>query len=191
MHSKDFDDQTGCKPRLIWVFAGCTSFCWFCSAPSHFVLLVSSFRWSTDGSRLKREAGSQRKYHRNLKNLTQIFSEPYTSSVPLAVSGWWLVMCGWWFAVSLKPASCTITRNKAYITLYSCPTMGLPVKLQRMLRASESVQTKHWQPKNCCYYPYMSHIMRKPVYAICEQQSHKSACTSVQSDQHLCCSLPG
>ena len=29
--------------------------------------------------------------------------------------------------------------------------------------------------------------MRKPVYAICEQQRHRSA----QSDQHLCCSLPG
>ena len=27
-HSKDFD-QTGQISRLIWVFAGCTSFCWF------------------------------------------------------------------------------------------------------------------------------------------------------------------
>ena len=33
--------------------------------------------------------------------------------------------------------------------------------------------------------------MRKPVYAICKQQRHKSACTSLQSDQRLCCSLPG
>ena len=32
--------------------------------------------------------------------------------------------------------------------------------------------------------------MRKPVYAICEQQRHRSACTSAQSDQHLCCLLP-
>ena len=29
----------------------------------------------------------------------------------------------------------------------------------------------------------------KPVYAVCEQQRHRSACASVQSDQHLCCSL--
>ena len=36
----------------------------------------------------------------------------------------------------------------------------------------------------------MSHIMRKPVYAICKQQRHRSACTFAQSDQHLCCSLP-
>ena len=27
------------------------------------------------------------------------------------------------------------------------------------------------------------------VYAICEQQRHRSACTSAQSDQRLCCSL--
>ena len=37
----------------------------------------------------------------------------------------------------------------------------------------------------------MSHVMRKPVYAICEQQRRRSACASVQSDQRLCCSLPG
>ena len=27
-------------------------------------------------------------------------------------------------------------------------------------------------------------------YAICEQQRHRSACASAQSDLHLCCSLP-
>ena len=32
--------------------------------------------------------------------------------------------------------------------------------------------------------------MRKPVYAICEQQRRSSACSSAQFDQHLCCSLP-
>ena len=31
VHSEDSDAQTG-PPRLIWVFAGCTSFCWFCRA---------------------------------------------------------------------------------------------------------------------------------------------------------------
>ena len=30
--------------------------------------------------------------------------------------------------------------------------------------------------------------MRKPVYAICEQQRHRSACASAQSDQRFCCS---
>ena len=29
--------------------------------------------------------------------------------------------------------------------------------------------------------------MRKPVYAICEQQRRRSACASAQSDQRLCC----
>ena len=32
--------------------------------------------------------------------------------------------------------------------------------------------------------------MRKPVYAICEQQRRRSACASAQSDQRLCYSLP-
>ena len=39
------------------------------------------------------------------------------------------------------------------------------------------------------YYSDLSH-MRKPVYAICEQQMRRSACASAQSDQRLCCSLP-
>ena len=38
---------------------------------------------------------------------------------------------------------------------------------------------------------YLSHVMRKTVYAICEQQRRRSACASAQSDQRLCCSLPG
>ena len=37
----------------------------------------------------------------------------------------------------------------------------------------------------------LSHILRKPVFAICKQQRRRSACAPVQSDQHLCCSLPG
>ena len=32
--------------------------------------------------------------------------------------------------------------------------------------------------------------MKKPVYAICEQQRRRSACDSAQSDQRLCCSPP-
>ena len=39
------------------------------------------------------------------------------------------------------------------------------------------------------YCVNMSHIMRKPVFAVCEQQRHRSACASVQSDQGLYCSL--
>ena len=36
----------------------------------------------------------------------------------------------------------------------------------------------------------LSHIMRKPVYAICEQQRCRSACASARSDQHLFYSPP-
>ena len=35
----------------------------------------------------------------------------------------------------------------------------------------------------------LSHVMRKPVYAICEQQRRRSACAFAQSDQCLCCLL--
>ena len=35
----------------------------------------------------------------------------------------------------------------------------------------------------------LSHIMRKPAYAIGEHQRRRSACASAQSDQRLCCSL--
>ena len=34
VHSED-SDQTGWMPRLIWVFTGRTSFCWFCRVAAH------------------------------------------------------------------------------------------------------------------------------------------------------------
>ena len=67
----------------------------------------------------------------------------------------------------------------------------------------------HWNQTNKSYYtpskPFnshhqqdyhavllkMGHIMRKLVYATCEQQRRRSACASTQSDQHLCYPLPG
>ena len=42
-----------------------------------------------------------------------------------------------------------------------------------------------------CLKPRIQHVMRKPVYAIREQQRCRSACAFVQSDQRLCCSLSG
>ena len=39
---------------------------------------------------------------------------------------------------------------------------------------------------------YMSRDARNPVVGGgCEQQRHRPACASTQSDQHLCCSLIG
>ena len=35
----------------------------------------------------------------------------------------------------------------------------------------------------------VSHVMTKPAFAICEQQRHRSACASAQSDHRLCCLL--
>ena len=39
------------------------------------------------------------------------------------------------------------------------------------------------------YNHCLSHVMRKPVCAICEQQRRISACASAQSDQRLCCCI--
>ena len=36
----------------------------------------------------------------------------------------------------------------------------------------------------------MSLVMRKPIFTICKQQRHRSACASAQSDQCLRCLLP-
>ena len=38
----------------------------------------------------------------------------------------------------------------------------------------------------CLTTSYLSHVMRKPVLSICEQQRCRSACASAKSDQHLC-----
>ena len=43
---------------------------------------------------------------------------------------------------------------------------------------------------SCGKQEQLSHVMKKPVYAICEQQRRRSACASVQFDQHLFCWLP-
>ena len=39
------------------------------------------------------------------------------------------------------------------------------------------------------YLSHMSHVIRKPVFAICEQQRRRSAFASAQFDQRLCYSL--
>ena len=60
---------------------------------------------------------------------------------------------------------------------------------------TETSSADAFEMTSVCYCPidvpwvYMNHIMRKPVYAICEQQRRRPACASTQSDQRLCCSL--
>ena len=43
-HSED-PDQTGRMPRLIWVFAGALSFCWFCHEAAHLNFCSKSLHW--------------------------------------------------------------------------------------------------------------------------------------------------
>ena len=59
-------------------------------------------------------------------------------------------------------------------------------KLQSIIVRSELCSSFILSTVSC---KHMSHIMRKPALALCEQQRCRSACSSVQSDQHLCCSL--
>ena len=46
-----------------------------------------------------------------------------------------------------------------------------------------------WSIYKSLYFCSVSLIMRKPVFAPCEQQRRRSACASAQSDQRLCCRL--
>ena len=57
-------------------------------------------------------------------------------------------------------------------------------------RSSYWIPNRTERKKNLLLNLYMSNVMRKLVYVICEQQRHKSACASAQCDQHLCYSLP-
>ena len=63
---------------------------------------------------------------------------------------------------------------------------------QVLANSADPDQTAHTGAVGSGFTLYeMSHIMRKPVYVICEQQRRRSARASAQSDQRLCCSLPG
>ena len=77
---------------------------------------------------------------------------------------------------------------------YHWNTVRKEVKLADIYSSSFILHEPAWGKKifskNTKGHTCMSHVVRKPVYAICEQQRHRSACASAQSDQHLCCSLP-
>ena len=67
-----------------------------------------------------------------------------------------------------------------------------PKGADRMANSVDPDQTA--QTKQSLFMPFannsLSHVMRKSVYDICEQQRRRSAYASAQSDQHLCFSLP-
>ena len=57
-------------------------------------------------------------------------------------------------------------------------------------RACQRIYDMHEIIKQHAAKDNLSHVMRKPVYAICEQQRRRSACASAHSDQRVCYSLP-
>ena len=122
------------------------------------------------------------------------------------------------FTVKLDPinsfASITAEARHMYLKLYCCGFM----KLQRQLcdgnadaNADDLDDYKYLFLYLCCccclfffcfffcfvlvffcfffHKELMGHIMRNPVFVICEQQRRRLACASTQSDQRLCCSL--
>ena len=68
----------------------------------------------------------------------------------------------------------------------------------RYLTYSFFVMNNHqWYTEDRISHPKAAHryiwatLWQNLFYAICEQQRRRSACASAQSDQRLCCSLPG
>ena len=67
------------------------------------------------------------------------------------------------------------------------------IRLTRLEGSNIFRRTRQMLMQTCDCYSCMillRRVMRKPFYAICEQQRCRSACASSQSDQHICCSLP-
>ena len=63
--------------------------------------------------------------------------------------------------------------------------------IEYFLEASKRPRAMHQNPVLLTNRPNMRHVMRKAIYAKCDQQRHRSACASAQSDQCICRSLPG
>ena len=76
-------------------------------------------------------------------------------------------------------------------------TFKLPFKMCICIRVSQELVKQSSYSMYMYSLPWirnikiikLSHVMRKPVFAICEQQRRRSACASSQSDQRLCYSL--
>ena len=85
----------------------------------------------------------------------------------------------WQNGKQCRPRSSDSSCRRSLIWVYSdCPDLSV-----YMLRTISEVHVAVFYARD------MSRVLRKPVYAICEQQRHRSACKSAQSDLRLCYSL--
>ena len=76
---------------------------------------------------------------------------------------------------------CFKTRSLVTVCSFSCSMV-----LYQALTLRENYQSPHMYIYSVYEPPH-----KKLVNAMCEQQRRRSACASAQSDQHLCCLLPG
>ena len=83
-----------------------------------------------------------------------------------------------------KLAWWAVNQNLWLWTVWHC--QNLQIHLSKVLH----LKCKYKIMKQSTCENKVRHVVRKPVYAICEQQRRRSACTFAQTDQHLCCSLP-
>ena len=77
---------------------------------------------------------------------------------------------------------------KCYLLLQSRPSLQKCEEGYDFL--SDTLESKKIVFHDLKFKNGMTHVMRKPVFAICEQQRRRSACASAQFEQHICCSLP-
>ena len=97
-----------------------------------------------------------------------------------------------WYMIKMGITVINIVRSGVKSVLWS-QIVFYGRKLRFMASLMHCRKTKFLTKKTTIYIPkwQLCHVMRKPVYAICEQQRRRSACPSTQSDQRLCFSLPG
>ena len=106
-----------------------------------------------------------------------------------------LLMAFNWYT-SQRFSSCVTNFHTKFIHIQSFNYQVLITNCQLPRASYKETGAKHaCRSDNKLYtkvknFDHMSHVMRKPVYVICEQQKHRSVWAFVQSDQHLCCSQP-
>ena len=114
----------------------------------------------------------------------------------------WTVMSTWWVVTCMSKHFCifhtgslddvlteALLKNKVKfveLILQQGVVMKEYLTVERLEKLYLEVSFIDW----LAFWFHMSHVMRKLVFAICEQQRRRSACASMQSDQRLCCSLP-
>ena len=175
-------DQTERMPRLIWVFAGRT-----------LILLVLSW----DGS-----------FEDHIHSLgwqylvIDALTDCNDSNLIVWVRGGRFFVCFFFGNNMLRQIASELFKEQIQSYLTSLHGHIGHSLCFHIVREYANMQINELQPsvalnkrlfwheyKEPSLHDHLSHGVRKPVFAICEQQMRRSACTFSQSDQRLRCSL--